>query len=71
VEPPREEHVQAVDDPGVPAADRAHLDDLTVEELDAVVFVEDADLGHGNDLEQRCASLDLPRAPAIPRRACA
>ena len=38
--------VQPIHAAGVAGADRAHLDDLTVEKLDAVVLVEDPGLAH-------------------------
>ena len=41
-----EEHVQPIDAGGVRTADRRHLDELAVDELDTVAFAEDAGLSH-------------------------
>jgi hypothetical protein len=38
--------VEIVHTAGVPAADRRHLENLPGEQLDAIVFAEDATLGH-------------------------
>ena len=49
----REERLDPRDDRGVAAADRSHLDDLAVDELDAAVLVEDAGLAHAVILVER------------------
>src|SRR5262249_379038 len=45
-EPLREQHGQAIDDRHVTEADRAHPDDVSVEELDALALTEDPRVAH-------------------------
>jgi hypothetical protein len=52
-EPCREERDDAGDGGGVQPADRSHLDDLALDQLDAAVLVEDADLAHAVILVER------------------
>jgi hypothetical protein len=49
-----------VDEGLMAAADRRHLDDLALDQLDAVAAAEDADLGHAVILRSREASSRTP-----------
>jgi hypothetical protein len=45
-EPLMQQAIQPADTRGVAAPDRGHLDDLSGEEFNTVVFAEDARVGH-------------------------
>jgi hypothetical protein len=63
---PRDEQSDGVDHAaGVPRADRRHLDDLALDQLDALVGTEDAGLAH--PVVRQCRELELDTAWSMRR----